>query len=179
MHTYHRRWIDELQQDWDDPVLEGPSHPLLDPPPLAEPLFLRGVEDLVDWASGTPEVGAVDWLDVWHLAPGGEVTCQCESCSCSSLVGWAVDPTPLLQLRYGGLDRATCGDDWLIVESRSPRSGTCLPPCDADREAFERLVQELGGVGVTLLDAVVFDDDGHWWSMRELTTGSIEWPDRT
>lgn len=33
-------------------------------------------------------------------------------------------------------------------------------------------------IGVLLLDAVVFDDDGHWWSMHELTTGSTRWPER-
>jgi len=29
--------------------------------------------------------------------------------------------------------------------------------------------------GINLIDAMVFDDDGHWWSLHELTTGSLAW----
>jgi hypothetical protein len=28
---------------------------------------------------------------------------------------------------------------------------------------------------VRLVDALVFDDRGHWWSMRELADGTTQW----
>ena len=30
-------------------------------------------------------------------------------------------------------------------------------------------------IGVDLVDAVVFDDQGHWWSLHELTSGMTAW----
>ena len=32
-------------------------------------------------------------------------------------------------------------------------------------------------MGLTLVDAVVFDDQCHWWSMHEETSGTTRWPE--
>lgn len=190
MHTYERRWLDRIT------VLGGPDpcreldlaaeHELVTdlgledryatgPAAVALPT-VTGVADVVEWASDEPDVGTYDWIDVWHLRGDGVVTCTAEAGPQSSLVGWAAHPGPMTSLRLDGLDKGDCGTDWLIVDARTRRSGTCRPPCRADRLAFAVLQQELADIGVRLLDAVVFDDDGHWWSLRELTTGSTTWP---
>jgi hypothetical protein len=133
------------------------------------------VEDVVEWASVDAEFGSVDWLDVLHLSADGEVRCCCAAPPGSSLLGWAEDPFPLLRLRLEGLDRGGCGSDWLLLDSRTRRSGSCIPPCELDDRAFATLRGELATIGVRLLDAMVFDDRGHWWSLLERTTGSSAW----
>ena len=30
--------------------------------------------------------------------------------------------------------------------------------------------------GITLLDVMVFDQEFHWWSLHELTSGTTRWP---
>ena len=61
----------------------------------------------------------------------------------------------------------------MIVDSRPV--GFRDSPDEADAWAFLELRCQLHGVGVQLLDAVVFDDEGHWWSMHELTSGTTTW----
>ena len=41
--------------------------------------------------------------------------------------------------------------------------------------AFGVLRRKLSRVGVDLVDAVVFDDEGRWWSLHELTSGTTAW----
>lgn len=196
MHTYERSWLDRItvlggldpcdqlelaadlelgtdlelatERRMEDRYATGPAA-------VALPT-VTCVADVVEWASDEPDVGTYDWLDVWHLRGDGVVTCTAEAGAQSSIVGWAVEPGPLVGLRLDGLDKGDCGTDWLIVDARTRRSGTCVPPCRADRLAFAMVQEELADVGVRLLDAVVFDDDGHWWSLRELVTGSTAWP---
>ena len=47
---------------------------------------------------------------------------------------------------------------------------------ERDAKAFLRLRQQMHALGVVLVDAMIFDDDGHWWSMHELTAGTTAWP---
>lgn len=47
---------------------------------------------------------------------------------------------------------------------------------EADARAFIVLRSKLRRIGVSLLDAVVFDDHQRWWSLHELTSGSTRWP---
>jgi hypothetical protein len=64
-----------------------------------------------------------------------------------------------------------CGSDWLLVESR-PGDDERPRVSQLDVEAFILLRTELHDVGVRLVDAIVFDDSGHWWSMREMADGT-------
>ena len=63
----------------------------------------------------------------------------------------------------------------MIVDSR--RSFFYDPPIvdEADAHPFVVLRRKLRRAGIDLLDAVVFDDAGHWWSMHELTSGTTRW----
>ena len=47
---------------------------------------------------------------------------------------------------------------------------------ESDAEAFMTLRQLLAQDGIELLDAVIFDETDHWWSMHELTSGTSKWP---
>ncbi len=138
-------------------------------------LRLRSVHDVVQWAARDVQLGSVDALEVLHLDEAGGVTCCYLPCSCASLLTWAMDPFDLQMSRLGGLDAGGCGTDWLIVDSRTSLDGGCIPPCDADQASFKALCAELADIGIRLADAIVVDDRDHWWSLRELTTGSWEW----
>jgi hypothetical protein len=50
---------------------------------------------------------------------------------------------------------------------------------EGDGQAFVRLRSGLAEFGVHLLDVVVFDQEHHWWSFHELTSGGAEWVFRT
>ena len=143
----------------------------LDPPPL------RSVDDLIRWASTEPAFGAKEEIVVWHLDASGEVTCWQHACSHATLPGWSSDPSPLLLDRLSGLDRGGCGGNWLITDSRTPYSVSPVPPDAVDAEAFAVLHDELADIGVRLVDVVIFDAAGHWWSGRELAGDTTGWPD--
>jgi hypothetical protein len=44
-----------------------------------------------------------------------------------------------------------------------------------DESRLEQVRQHLAEVEVNLVDAVIFDDNGHCWSMHELTSGTTRW----
>ena len=131
-------------------------------------------DDVVELAMLDPRIGCAPWPEIWHLDEEGAMTCCLRGCTCDSLVGWARDPSPLRDLREEGLDLGRCGSDWVIVESR-PRGGGAPRVSQLDVEAFMLLRTELHDVGVRLVDALVFDDRGHWWSLRELADGTTTW----
>lgn len=159
MHTYERPSFHP----------DGPLRTELEPPPL------RSIGDLIRWAGTEPAFGAKEEIVVWHLDDAGDVTCWQGACSHTSLLEWSSDPSPLLRARLGGLDRGGCGSDWLITDSRTPYSVSPVPPDAADAEAATMLHDELADIGVRLLDVVVFDCAGHWWSGRELAGGVAGW----
>ncbi|HXH55957.1 hypothetical protein [Iamia sp.] len=77
--------------------------------------------------------------------------------------------------RQEGLRTSGCADRWLVVDSR-PRRWHDGPVVDeADAEAFLRLRPQVESFGVELVDVVIFDDQCHWWSLHELTTGTASW----
>jgi hypothetical protein len=136
-------------------------------------------EDVVAFARLNPYIGGVTWPEVWHLDEHGAFTCYYQADSLSSLKAWAADPSALLRSRWEGLKAGCCPDDWLIIDSRPwSRFGDDIVD-EGDAVAFGIVRRELASIGVRLVDALVFDDDGHWWSMRELTTGELSWhPER-
>jgi hypothetical protein len=131
-------------------------------------------EDVVELAMLDPRMGRGTWPEIWHLDHNGALTCCLRGCTCDSLVGWAHDPAALRELREEAAELEHCGTDWLIVESR-PGEGTDPRISQVDVGAFVLLRSELHDVGVRLVDALVFDDRGHWWSMRELADGTTKW----
>jgi hypothetical protein len=46
---------------------------------------------------------------------------------------------------------------------------------ESDAHAFLDLRQGLARHGITLLDVMVFDQEFHWWSLHELTSGTTRW----
>ena len=104
--------------------------------------------------------------------------CYFKGSSLDSLIEWADDPWKLERSRREGLASGGCADRWLVVDSRP--TWFAEPPGECDARAFVELrarLREL--IGVELVDAVVFDDEGHWWSMQELTSGTTAWPPRS
>ena len=144
-----------------------------DPFPGFDEMQFRGVLDVVAHAEQNLSIGLNTWPEVWHLDGEGRLTCAGPRSSCNTIKRWARDPSDLFRVRR---DRQVpaCGDNWLIVDSRNVFYD---PPIvdEGDIEAFVVLRRKLRTVGVHLVDAVVFDDSGHWWSLHELTTGTLTW----
>ena len=70
-----------------------------------------------------------------------------------------------------------CPDRWVIIEPRHPWLGDAYKVTEDDARAFLVLRRRLARAGVVLLDVMVFDQEFHWWSLHELTTGTTRWFD--
>ena len=112
----------------------------------------------------------------WHLDRTGEFTCGTRATVCDSLESWSAHPKRLIDAFLTARPALTCSPHWVVIDER-PTSGfdACSPPGEHDAEQFLRLRRQLEVAGITLMDAVIFDDQRQWWSMCELLTGSAEW----
>jgi hypothetical protein len=147
-----------------------------EPPDLGDARFCS-TPDVVRFAAPHPGIGRVTWADTWHLDHEGRVTCCGNAGPFSSVVDLAEDPMPLLRSRLAGVAAGGCGPNWVIVESRPRWLWDGRPePSESDGLAFTVLRDDLAEVGVTLLDCVVFDDHGRWWSLRQECGGGLQWP---
>lgn len=138
----------------------------------------RRAEDVVELARLDPFIGTATYPDVWHLDRDGEMTCRSQASSLDSLQRWAVDPWSLLMSRATGLSDGGCTPDWILIEPRPAWRHPTSVVDESDAAAFLRLRGVLARVGVNLLDAVIFDDAQHWWSLHELTSGTTTWEQR-
>lgn len=112
---------------------------------------------------------------IWHLDHDGMFACCSKGSSLDSVRTYAERPGALLRCRETDLGYE-CPDRWVILEPRHP-GDDCYEVTEGDAAAFVTLRRLLGELGVSLLDVVVFDQERHWWSMHELTTGTTIWPD--
>jgi hypothetical protein len=112
---------------------------------------------------------------VWHLDEHGAMRSYYKAFTVDSIRRWADDPRDLFITRSSDGSDLDATERWLIVESR--QAWRCNRPLvdERDAEAFLRLRATLAPDGIELLDAVVFDDERHWWSMHELTSGTTRW----
>lgn len=136
----------------------------------------RDARDVVRFAERSPMLSGVANCESWHLGREGAFTCGTNGTALDSLRHWASNPERLVQSFLEFRTRGTCTPRWVIVDERSG----CYPaddpaPSEADIEHFMRLRYQLEVVGITLMDAVIFDGDERWWSICELLTGTTEW----
>ncbi len=160
MHTYQKRWAD-------DPADRQP-------PDISDLLFTTPL-DVV----GVAELDSVlvwrTWPDVWHLDERGAFRCSSRGSTMDSVRTFAERPHKMLGCRQVELDEP-CPNRWLVIEPRHHWLGDRYRPDEGDAQAFITLRSGLAGHGVTLLDVMVFDQELHWWSLHELTTGTLAWP---
>lgn len=130
--------------------------------------------DVVAWASVDHTIGWATWPEVWHLDGDGRFQCYFKASSGDSIRRWANDPSSLFRSRAEGRRTRGCANRWLIVESR-PRWLHDDTINEEDARAFLATRSHLAGIGVHLVDAVIFDDARHWWSLHEVTTGDTAW----
>ena len=116
--------------------------------------------------------------DIWHLDANGQFQCYTPSYTTNSLKRYAEDPHDLFVSREHGLELGDCPSRWLFIEPLLPWNDHPVPD-EADASAFVVLRATLETIGVELVDAVMFDDACHWWSMNELLTGSPLWSGAT
>jgi hypothetical protein len=158
MHTYRQLWSDDPEA-WTLPKMRNFR--------FAKPL------DVVAFAELDPVLRWRNNPEVWHLDGRGRLRCGCHSSSGESVRTFADDLDGLLACRRTELGWP-CPNRWLIVESRHPWHEAYQVNED-DGRAFVALRRALGGHGITLLDVMVFDQQFHWWSLHELTSGTATW----
>ena len=112
---------------------------------------------------------------MWHLDERGAFRCSSRGSSFDSVHTFAKRPAEMLRCREIELDQP-CPARWLVIESRREGRRHSYRPDEGDAQAFVKLRRGLDGHGITLLDVMVFDQEFHWWSLHELTTGSLTWP---
>lgn len=138
----------------------------------------RTFADAVDVARFAEEGGVLvgqSRCESWHLDPVGRWVCGTRGTMCDSLDQWAADPHRLLRAYLEGRVAGSCTPRWVIVDERPQWETDPTTPTEADVEQFLRLRRQLAVAGITLVDAVIFDDRLHWWSICELVTGSTRW----
>jgi hypothetical protein len=161
VHTFSKLW------DWDDERTY----------PVTEDDVFRCAEDIVAKAELWPMFGRQTFPEIWHLDPEGHYRCGWSASSLCSLVRWRDDPFWLNEhLRHSRADGCT-HDRWVVIDSRPTMFRSQDGVSEADARAFTTLQQRLARKGIDLVDAVVFYDLQHWWSMRELTRGTTCWLD--
>jgi hypothetical protein len=129
----------------------------------------RSPADVVEFARHDATIGWATWPDVWHLDADGRFHCYFKASSCDGIRRWADDPYGLLRSRRDGLRSPDgCAPNWLIVENRTLAWRKDVPPSELDVQAFLAVRAEMASIGVNLVDAMIFDDDCHWWSMHDL-----------
>jgi hypothetical protein len=161
MHTYHPRWPDDRAARTLPNLGDFRFNDALDLARYAE------LDWLITWRT---------WPDVWHLADDGAFRCGSKGSSLDSVRTFAEDPSALLRCRETVLDQP-CPDRWLVIEPRHPWREDQYRVDEGDAQAFLTLRRGLADDhGITLLDVVVFDQELHWWSLHELTSGTTKWP---
>ena len=136
----------------------------------------RDALDVARFAERAPLLRGRANCESWHLDRDGRWVCGTNGTARDSLRDWSADPERLvrsfLEFRLAG----TCTPNWVVVDERArERPGDDPEPSEADVEHFLHLRHQLEVVGITLMDAVVFDGADGWWSMCELLTGSTAW----
>src|ERR1700730_313157 len=144
--------------------------------PRVEDYRFRSALDVVAWAQRDRTIGWKTWPEVWHVDPDGEFQCYHKGSSLDGLERWAEEPEDLCRVRYQGEAGPGCPSRWSIVDSRPAWLYHEPIVSERDAEAFVTIRNALAADGIELLDAVVFDDARHWWSMNELLTGTTTWP---
>jgi hypothetical protein len=159
VHTYEKRWCDG-QDDGCYPELKD--------------FLFTGPLDVVRFAELDPAVTWRTWPEVWHLDDDGAFCCASRGSSFDSVRTFADDPAGMLRCREIELDDS-CPNRWLVIESRRPHRKASYRPDEGDAQAFVELRRGLGRFGITLLDVMIFDQEFHWWSLHELTSGKTSW----
>ncbi len=148
-------------------------------PDIGERPFLCA-DDVVRFAEMGGVLTGQQRTESWHLDRHGHFTCGTRPTMMDSLADWAANPRRLIEAFIAGRPGRTCSPVWVIVDERPTVNwGGCEPPGEADVEQFLRLQRQLEVAGIRLVDAVIFDDRRHWWSMCELLTGSTTWSMRS
>ena len=159
MHTYQGRWPDDHSERVLPRLADFRFNDALDVARYAE------LDWLIPWRT---------WPEVWHLDDDGAFQCGSKGTSLDSVQTLAEDPADMLRCREVDLDWP-CPDRWLVIEPRHPWNDPYQVD-ESDAQAFLDLRQGLARHGVTLLDVMVFDQEFHWWSLHELTSGTTRWP---
>lgn len=154
------------------------AHDLVCPGDIGWPpwddMRLERAEDIVDLARADILMGRQLFPEVYSLDERGAVLTWYPGTTLDTIGRWAERPEPLVCARGRRPPGPGQRERWVVIDSR-PVWFKWPPPSEADAETFLRLRRVLLDHGVALLDVVVFDDELHWWSLTELTSGSTTW----
>jgi hypothetical protein len=155
MHQYEPLWSDDPNER---------------PPGIAGFRF-RSALDVVAYAQLWCCIGRTTSPEVWHLDGTGALVSYFRGSSLDSIKTWADNPRYLLHPDRRSLCSAAGRERWLIIDSRPAWRHSPIVD-ESDVAAYVALRAHLSSADVDLLDAVIFDDQLHWWSLQELTSGA-------
>lgn len=159
MHSYQPTWPKD-RTNWE--------------PPFPGDFTYRDARHVAEYASREPLTTWYTYPHVWHLDESGAWQCCARGSSLDSVRRWADSPECMLQCRLTSTG-APCPDYWVILEPRQKWLAEDYVATEADAEAFVTLRRSLDEFGITLLDAVVTNEEFQWWSLHELTSGTTAW----
>jgi hypothetical protein len=159
MHEYEQLWSDDPDER---------------PPSIGEFRFQSAL-DVVGCAQHWCHIGRTTWPEVWHLDETGALVSYFKGSSLDSIKTWADDPSYILHADRRSIVSVAGRERWLIVDSRQAWKHSPIVD-EGDVAAYVTLRAHLSSADVDLLDAVIFDDQFHWWSLHELTSGATTWP---
>jgi len=143
-------------------------------PPQLTSFVYRDALDVVRYSELEPLTTWYTYPHVWHLDDGGVWRCCSRGSSFDSVRRYADEPEIMLHCRETPV-KPPCPNNWVMLEPRRPHREDEYQVSEEDARAFIILRGRLAVYGISLLDVVVFDQDNHWWSLHEVTSGTTAW----
>ena len=134
----------------------------------------RDALDVVRYSELEPLTTWYTYPHAWHLDDGGVWRCCSKGSSFDSVRRYADEPEIMLHCRETPV-KPPCPNNWVMLEPRRPYREDEYQVSEEDARAFIILRGRLAVYGISLLDVVVFDQDKHWWSLHEVTSGTTAW----
>jgi len=157
VHTYQPLWPQD-RKDWRPPRLDS--------------FTFRSADDVGAYAALDALNIWYTYPHIWHLTDDGRFNCCSKGSSLDSVARFAENPEELLECRWTDVE-PECPDNWVILEPRHEWLADRYEVTEDDARAFVQLRRALQENGISLLDAVIFDQEFHWRSHAERPDGDL------
>jgi hypothetical protein len=159
VHSYQPQWPED-RSNWTVP---NPTD-----------FTYRDARDIAAYAANDALTTWYTYPHIWHLDREGRWRCCSKGSSLDSVRRFAEAPAHLLKCRQVPTQHP-CPDYWVVLEPRHRWDLDGQEVTEGDVEAFLVLRNGLARHGVRLLDVVILNEEFHWWSLHELTSGTTTW----
>ena len=147
---------------------------LTGPPPNIGDFAFNDALDVIEYAGCEGGFERKRSTEIWHLDQAGTYCCGSRFSPDTDIRRLADQPGILRESRRQGLATGGCPDRWLVNEYQAVRRDG-RPPDEGDVQAYRTVLTMLAGLGVHLVDCLVWGPDMRCWSLHELTSGTTRW----